>query len=110
MTPEFLRGFYDGFHPLRRNCAGHNNPPYENGYGKGAGVRGMLNQLPPLRIELAQRQEDILDLRRKLGAYQVDLDIARGERDTLKYAIEAMRTAGDSEEFQLAFDHAKSLL
>lgn len=38
-----------------------------------------------------------------------DLAILVEERDLLKAAIEAMRTAGGSEEFQIAFDRAKEL-
>lgn len=97
---EKLRSGFGGIvPPICDHAASHiDNLETENAKCKAevsALNRGMLNRTSALRIELAQRQEDIRELRE--------------ERDLLKVAIEAMRTAGGSEEFQIAFDRAKEL-
>ena len=75
-----------------------------------------LGAVLALQIELEQRQEDIHELRTEVAALNQLLRVEREQRASyahsamvLKNAIEAMRTAGGSEEFQIAFDRAKEL-
>lgn len=90
---------------------GHDYDFHEN-----ALVYEAANWLQAQASALAQRQEDIRELGTEVAALNQLLQIERAQRASyahsamfLKNAIEAMRTAGGSEEFQIAFDRAKEL-